>query len=135
MTARRPAYSIPTAWPCCDHCGQPRPCATAPHRQPCACQVAGYFKKAKPRSKVLILDANPEVISKKGLFTKAWSDLYKGIVEYRNNSEVKDVEVGTNTAVLEFDKFKADVLNVVPPQRAGQRRRGARPRTTGWRWC
>jgi sulfite dehydrogenase len=49
-----------------------------------------------------------------GLFTKAWSDLYKGILEYRNNSELKDVDVAT-TAVLEFDKFKADVLNVIRP--------------------
>lgn len=53
------------------------------------------------------------------MFTKAWGDLYKGIIEYRNNSEVKDVDVATNTAVLEFDKFKADVLNVIPPHRAG----------------
>jgi sulfide dehydrogenase [flavocytochrome c] flavoprotein subunit len=59
------------------------------------------------------------VTSKKGLFTKAWTDLYKGIIEYRNNSEVKDVDVANNTAILEFDKFKADVLNVIPPHRAG----------------
>ena len=68
----------------------------------------------------MILDANEDVTSKKALFTKAWADLYKGIVEYRNNSEVKDVEVGSNTAILEFDKFKADVLNIIPPHRAGK---------------
>jgi sulfite dehydrogenase len=81
--------------------------------------VADYFKKNKPKSKVVILDANEDVTSKKGLFTKAWTDLYKDIVEYRNNSEVKDVDVATNTAILEFDKFKADVLNIIPPHRAG----------------
>jgi len=102
------AISIPKA---------PYRCPPGPYER--ACLVANYFKQNKPKSKVVILDANEDVMSKKGLFTKAWSDLYKGIVEYRNNSEVKDVEVGTNTAVLEFDKFKADVLNVIPPHRAG----------------
>ncbi len=102
------AISIPKA---------PYRCPPGPYER--ACLVANYFKQSKPKSKVVILDANEDVVSKKGLFTKAWSDLYKGIVEYRNNSEVKDVEVGSNTAILEFDKFKADVLNVIPPHRAG----------------
>jgi sulfite dehydrogenase len=102
------AISIPKA---------PYRCPPGPYER--ACLVADYFKKNKPKSKVIILDANEDVMSKKGLFTKAWADLYKGIIEYRNNSEVKDVEVATNTAVLEFDKLKADVLNIVPPHRAG----------------
>ena len=95
----------------------PYRCPPGPYER--ACLVANYFKQHKPRSKVVILDANEDVQSKKALFTKAWSDLYKGIIEYRNNSEVKDVEVASNTAILEFDKFQADVLNVIPPQRAG----------------
>jgi len=95
----------------------PYRCPPGPYER--ACLVANYFKQSKPKSKVVILDANEDVMSKKGLFTKAWSDLYKGMVEYRNNSEVKDVEVGSKTAILEFDKFKADVLNVIPPHRAG----------------
>ena len=102
------AISIPKA---------PYRCPPGPYER--ACLVADYFKKHKPKSKVVILDANEDVQSKKGLFMKAWSDLYKGILEYRPNSEVKDVEASTNTAILEFDKFKADVLNVIPPHRAG----------------
>ena len=95
----------------------PYRCPPGPYER--ACLVADYFKKNKPKSKVVILDANEDVMSKPALFKKAWADLYKGIIDYRNNSEVKDVEVATNTAVLEFDKFKADVLNVIPPHRAG----------------
>lgn len=95
----------------------PYRCPPGPYER--ASLVAAYFKQNKPRSKVVILDANADITSKKGLFTKAWGDLYKGIIEYRNNSEVKDVEVGSNTAILEFDQFKADVLNVIPPHRAG----------------
>ncbi|MBL8432710.1 MAG: NAD(P)/FAD-dependent oxidoreductase, partial [Dechloromonas sp.] len=95
----------------------PYRCPPGPYER--ACLVADYFKKSKPRSKVVILDANEDVVSKKGLFVKAWNELYKGALEYRPNSEVKDVDVRTGTAVLEFDKFKADVLNVIPPHRAG----------------
>ena len=95
----------------------PYRCPPGPYER--ACLVANYFKQNKPKSKVVILDANEDVTSKKGLFTKAWSDLYKDIIEYRNNSEVKDVDVASNTAILEFDKFKADVLNIIPPHRAG----------------
>ncbi|MGE5769028.1 MAG: FCSD flavin-binding domain-containing protein [Betaproteobacteria bacterium] len=102
------AISIPKA---------PYRCPPGPYER--ACLVANYFKQSKPKSKVIILDANEDVMSKKGLFVKAWEDLYNGVIEYRNNSEVKDVEVATNTAVLEFDKLKADVLNVIPPHRAG----------------
>ncbi|WP_088178959.1 FCSD flavin-binding domain-containing protein [Dechloromonas denitrificans] len=102
------AISIPKA---------PYRCPPGPYER--ACLVADYFKKNKPKSKVVILDANEDVVSKKGLFMKAWGDLYKGTLEYRNNAEVKDVDVASNTAILEFDKFKADVLNVIPPHRAG----------------
>lgn len=95
----------------------PYRCPPGPYER--ASLVAAYFKQHKPKSKVVILDANENITSKKGLFTKAWSDLYTGMIEYRNNSEVKDVDVGSNTAILEFDKFKADVLNVIPPHQAG----------------
>lgn len=95
----------------------PYRCPPGPYER--ACLVADYFKQNKPKSKVIILDGNEDVVSKKGLFTKAWADLYPGIIEYRNNSVIMDVDAATNTAVLEFDKFKADVLNVIPPARAG----------------
>jgi len=117
------AISIPKA---------PYRCPPGPYER--ACLVANYFKQSKPKSKVVILDANEDVMSKKGLFTKAWSDLYKGIIEYRNNSEVKDVDVASNTAILEFDKFKADVLNVIPPHRAGDIARQSGIKLVNNRW-
>ena len=95
----------------------PYRCPPGPYER--ASLVAAYFKRFKPKSKVIVLDANEELVSKKGLFVKAWDDLYKGTLEYRPNSEVKDVDVASRTAVLEFDKVRADALNVIPPQRAG----------------
>ena len=102
------ALSIPLA---------PYRCPPGPYER--ACMVAHYFKTKKPKSKVLVLDANEEIVSKKGLFLKAWADNYKDIIEYRPQSELRDVDAGNRTAILEFDQVKADVLNVVPPQRAG----------------
>ncbi len=92
-------------------------CPPGPYER--ACQAAWYFKNRKPKSKVLILDANEDVQSKKGLFTAAWNGPYQGLVEYKPNSTLIDVDVATLTAKLEFDSVKAAVLNVIPPQRAG----------------
>jgi sulfite dehydrogenase len=95
----------------------PYRCPPGPYER--ACMVAHYFKQNKPRSKVVILDANGDVQSKKGLFTQAWTDLYPNIIEYRKDSELKDVDAAARTAVLGSGRFKADVLNVIPPHRAG----------------
>ena len=111
----------------------PYRCPPGPYER--ACQVAHYFKTAKPKSKVLILDANEDVVSKKGLFMAAWNGPYKGIVEYRPNSELEDVDVATLTAKLQFGGVKADVLNVVPPQRAGQIALTTGLITANNRWC
>jgi sulfide dehydrogenase [flavocytochrome c] flavoprotein chain len=94
----------------------PYRCPPGPYER--ACLVADYLQRTKPKSKVLVLDANEEIVSKKGLFTQAF-ERYKGILEYRPNNELREVDAANRTAVLEFDKVKADVLNVVPPQRAG----------------
>lgn len=82
--------------------------------------VAQYFKQYKPRSKVVILDANPDIVSKKGLFLKAWSELYPGIIEYRPNAEVEGIDAAGKTARLLTEDFKADLFNIIPPQQAGR---------------
>ena len=95
----------------------PYRCPPGPYER--ACQVAFYFKNRKPKSKVLILDANEDVQSKKGLFMAAWNGPYKGLIEYKPNSLLLDVDLAGATAKLEFEDVKYGVLNVIPPQRAG----------------
>lgn len=109
----------------------PYRCPPGPYER--ASMVAAYFKQAKPRSKVLILDANPDVTSKGGLFKTAWKDLYPGILEFRGNAKVVAVERGA--VRTDFDTVRGDVLNVVPPHRAGDIARRAGLITTGNRWC
>ncbi len=104
------ALSIPEA---------PFRCPPGPYER--ACQVAAYFKKHKPKSKVLILDANEDIVSKPGLFKKAWADLYPGMIEYRASHNLVSVDAATKT--LRFDiqeSVRADVLNVLPRMRAAE---------------
>jgi sulfide dehydrogenase [flavocytochrome c] flavoprotein chain len=103
------AISIPEA---------PYRCPPGPYER--ACQVAWYFKNAKPRSKVLILDANPDVTSKGALFKKVWAEQYKGIVEYRGQHKATAVDVRSGTLKFEVqDDVKANVINALPAMRAG----------------
>jgi NADPH-dependent 2,4-dienoyl-CoA reductase/sulfur reductase-like enzyme len=111
----------------------PYRCPPGPYER--ASLVASYFKKAKPRSKVLVLDANPDVTSKGPLFKKAWADLYKGILEYRGNAKAIDVDTRSGAVKLEVEDVKGDVLNVVPPQRAGDIAVKAGLITANNRWC
>ena len=119
------ALSIPRA---------PYRCPPGPYER--ACLVANYFKAAKPKSKVVIFDANDDIQSKKGLFMKAWADHYKGIIEYRPKHNVVDVDAATNTLKFEFnDDFKASVANVIPDMRAGDIAVKTGLATANKRWC
>jgi len=103
------AISIPEA---------PYRCPPGPYER--ACQVASYFKQYKPKSKVLILDANQDVVSKAGLFKKAWAEEYTGMIEYRPQFKVAAVDAKTKTIKFEVQEdVKADILNILPPMRAG----------------
>ncbi len=96
----------------------PYRCPPGPYER--AAQVAYYLKKNKPKSKVILLDANAEIVSKKGLFTKVFNEMYAGMVDYRPNNVLVDVDMATKTVKTEFDVVKANVLNIIPPQRAGK---------------
>jgi sulfite dehydrogenase len=111
----------------------PYRCPPGPYER--ASMIAAYLKQAKPRSKLLVLDANPDVTSKGGLFKAAWKDLYAGILEYRGNAKAVGIDGGTKTVKLEVEDVKGDVLNVVPPQRAGDLAMKAGLITHNNRWC
>ena len=96
----------------------PYRCPPGPYER--ASVVAAYFKAQKPRSKVLILDANQDVLSKGPLFKRVWNEQYKGILEYR--PQHKATAVDAKAGVIKFevqDDVKAQVLNVLPSMRAG----------------
>lgn len=97
----------------------PYRCPPGPYER--ACQVANYLKQNKPKSKVLILDANQDVTSKGALFKKVWAEQYPGMIEYLPKHNVIAVDAKTKTIKLEVqDDVKADVLNLLPAMSAGE---------------
>lgn len=95
-------------------------CPPGPYER--AAMVAHYLKRHKPRSKVLLLDAK-DSFSKQALFQQGWKALYGDMIEWVKQSDDGQV-MRVDAAKLEVEtafgtRHKADVLNVIPPQKAG----------------
>ncbi|MEZ0168043.1 FAD-dependent oxidoreductase [Microvirga sp. TS319] len=94
-------------------------CPPGPYER--ASLIAYYLKTRKPRSKILILDAK-DTFSKQSLFQAAWQELYPGMIEWVSLSlggKVIEVDAKSRTLITDFDRHTGDVVNVIPPQRAG----------------
>lgn len=97
----------------------PYRCPPGPYER--ASLIAHYLKKNKPKSKIVVLDANPDITSKAGLFRKGWKDNYEGIIDYRPAKKVTEVDAKAMAVMVEgLEEVKGDVINIIPPQRAGQ---------------
>jgi NADPH-dependent 2,4-dienoyl-CoA reductase/sulfur reductase-like enzyme len=119
------AISIPLA---------PYRCPPAPYER--ACLIAHWLQRAKPDSRVLILDANDDVTSKGALFKRVWAERYPQHIEYR--PQYNAVDIDATGRVLKFDvqdDVQADVVNLIPPQRAGAIAVQAGLATANGRWC
>ncbi len=100
-------------------------CPPGPYER--SCQIAHYLKHNKPKSKILILDAKDK-FSKQGLFTQGWKKHYgygtdNSMIEWVKGAEggiIEGVDAKTNTVIGSVDEYKADVINVIPAQKAGK---------------
>ena len=98
--------------------------------------IAMYLKKNKPKSKIVVLDANPDIVSKAGLFRKGWKKHYDGIIQYRGAQKVTAVNAANRSVFIEgIEEVKGDVVNVIPPQRAGQIARATGLLGADKAWC
>ena len=99
---------------------KPYRCPPGPYER--ACVVADWLRRNKPGSKVLVLDANPGITAEVATFTQAFNVTYQGIVSYVPNAAVTAVDVGSHFVYTTFGStpFHGDVLNVIPPHRAGR---------------
>jgi sulfide dehydrogenase [flavocytochrome c] flavoprotein subunit len=82
-------------------------------------QIAWYLKNHKPGSKIIALDANPDIVSKKGLFLKGWKKHYEGMVEYRPANKVVKVDAKKRSVDTGVEEISGAVVNLIPPQKAG----------------
>lgn len=96
----------------------PGRCVSGPYER--ACMAAHYFKRYKPKSKIILLNGHFDVVSKGPMFKAAWEKFYPGMIEHRPNSLVTGVDHVNMIATTEFEDVKADVINIVPRQRAGK---------------
>jgi sulfide dehydrogenase [flavocytochrome c] flavoprotein chain len=95
-------------------------CPPGPYER--ASLIAHYLKTKKPKSKLIVLDAK-DAFSKQRLFQTAWAELYPGLLEWvplSKGGAVTSVEPATLTFVTDFGRHKANVANVIPPQKAGR---------------
>ena len=111
----------------------PLRCPPGPYER--ACQVAYYLKHNNPTAKLIVLDANADIMSKKALFRAAWQQHYADLIEYIPSSAIDDIDVDNLQVESEFDSYSADVLNVIPPQKAGKVAEMAGVINVDERWC
>ena len=94
----------------------PYRCPPGPYER--ASLIASFIKNNNIKSKVLVLDANQKIVSKGKLFKKAWTELYPNIIEYKTDSKINEINLKEKTIFTEFDEYKFDLANIIPPQRA-----------------
>ncbi len=94
-------------------------CPPGPYER--ASLIAHYLKQHKPRSKILLLDANDK-FSKQPLFQEAWQALYPGMIEWvpvSKDGAVRRVGVKSLSLFTELEQHRVAVANVIPAQWAG----------------
>lgn len=91
-------------------------CPPGPYER--ASMIAWYLQTKKPKSKLIVLDANKDIVSKTGLFKAIFKD-YAANLDYRPSQKVEKIDVGAKEVTTETgDTVKYDVVNLIPPQRA-----------------
>lgn len=112
----------------------PYRCPPGPYER--ACQVAHYFRQAKPKSRVILLDGNEDVVSKGALFKKVWAEQYDGMVDYRPSFNTVDVDAKSRTVISELgEEVRGAVINLLPPQAAGAIAVRTGLANANRRWC
>lgn len=89
--------------------------------------IANYLKQNKPKSKIIVWDANETIVAKAPLFKRGWAKHYgydekdnaKGLIAYNGNSKLTKIDAKAMAVDNGIESLKGDVVNVIPPQRAG----------------
>ena len=109
-------------------------CPPGPYER--ASLIAAWLKRNKPRAKVIMLDANADIVAMGGLFREAWKARYAGMIEYLPATRVSGVDATAHAFIVEgIEKLRGDVLNLIPPQRAGAIAARADLLEEGGHWC
>ncbi len=97
----------------------PYRCPPGPYER--ASLIAHHLKRNKPRSKVLIFDANNQ-FPRQDVFTEAWQSLYPGLIEWipvTDGGTVQRIDPQKNVLYTAHGAQPVAVANVIPPQAPG----------------
>ncbi|MEM7218053.1 MAG: NAD(P)/FAD-dependent oxidoreductase [Pseudomonadota bacterium] len=97
----------------------PYRCPPGPYER--ASLIAHYLRTHKPGARLLLLDAKDR-FSKMSLFRAAWRERYGDRLQWlgaADGARVIGVDADARRVFTDFDEYAADVINVVPPQKAG----------------
>jgi NADPH-dependent 2,4-dienoyl-CoA reductase/sulfur reductase-like enzyme len=111
-------------------------CPPAPYER--ACQAAAWLKRHNPRAKVLVFDANDQVLAEAEQFQDVWRTQFDGMLEYHPQFNCTEVAPDGAKQVARFElgeEIRADVLNAIPPMHAGDIARASGLATANGRWC
>jgi len=97
---------------------KPYRCPPGPYER--ACIVADWLKANRPGSKVIVLDANPGITAEVNGFTNAFNVVHQGVIEYHPNVVINSVDASTLTVNTNIGNLRGNVLNLIPPHRAGK---------------
>lgn len=95
----------------------PYRCPPGPYER--ACLIADWLKVKKPGAKLIVLDANPDIVTEVDNFSSAFMGLHGGVIDYHRNAEVTSVDPATMTLFTAAGSIRGDVINMIPRQRAG----------------
>jgi len=112
---------------------KPYRCPPGPYER--ACLVADWLKKNRPGSKVIILDANAGITAEVHSFTDAFMNVHAGVTEYHAGVSIAGIDTSTMTVDCSVGKIRANVINAIPPHRAGRVVTAAGLADPGGRWA
>jgi sulfide dehydrogenase [flavocytochrome c] flavoprotein chain len=91
-------------------------CPPGPYER--ASLIADWMKRNRPRSKLLVFDANNH-FPRQDVFTTAWQELYPGLIDWIPPGEggaITHIDARTRTLYSSSGAHRVDVANIIPPQ-------------------
>ncbi|MCP5283458.1 MAG: NAD(P)/FAD-dependent oxidoreductase [Burkholderiaceae bacterium] len=96
----------------------PYRCPPGPYER--ACLLADWLRANKPGARLLVLDANPDIVVEQDNFSAAFYGLHADVLEYRPGVSIDAVDAAGMTLHTNQGPVTADVVNLIPRQRAGR---------------
>ena len=94
----------------------PYRCPPGPYER--ACLVADWLKRRKPGARLIVLDANPDFVTERDNFSRAFTTLHGAVIDYRPGVDVLAADGPSGVLTTSHGPVRGDVVNLIPRQRA-----------------